>query len=79
MATDLEMALMAYEAYRPNNNNTLLPSGWTFLEALSPMNWGGFGASVFKRGIDEVVIAFRGTDPVLSPVQKMTDEAAGER
>src|SRR5690348_16891702 len=59
------LALMAFDAYRPSNQNlvNLATLGWTIDGRLSLPNRGnGFDATVFHSGSSQVVIAFRGTD-----------------
>ena len=60
MASDLELAVLAYRSYRPSDSNDVTAPSW--IETLvrnDPSS--GFAASVYTNG-DEVVIAFRGTD-----------------
>ena len=59
MASDLELAVLAYRSYRPSDSNDVTAPRW--IETLvrdDPSS--GFAASVYTNG-DEVVIAFRGT------------------
>jgi hypothetical protein len=63
MATSLENAIFAYDAYATSDENELpqLP-GWTKNSELSQPGSDGFAASVYVNGTNEVVISFRGTD-----------------
>lgn len=68
MATQYELAVFAYNCYRPEDENFIAVDGWALHERLSsPLLRGpGFDGSVFYRGSEfapsEIVIAFRGTD-----------------
>ena len=59
MASDLELAVLAYRSYRPSDSNDVTAPSW--IETLvrdDPSS--GFAASVYTNG-DEVVVAFRRT------------------
>lgn len=67
MVTQEQLAIFAYNAYRPRGGNFLDVPGWDVHEELSPLDRGaGFDGSVFFAGDrqtpSEIVISFRGTD-----------------
>ena len=64
-----QLAVFAYQAYRPSGENRLFMEGWELDNALSRADRGnGFDGSVFVRGEPtaptEIVISFRGTDGI---------------
>ena len=59
MASDLELAVLAYRSYVPSAKNDVEAADWHLVDARNTES-SGFAASVYRNG-DEVVIAFRGT------------------
>lgn len=60
MASDLELAVLAYRSYKPSTRNDITAPNW--VETLvrdDPSS--GFAASVYTNG-DAVMIAFPGAD-----------------
>jgi hypothetical protein len=61
MATEIELASLAYRVYGQSDENEIKMPLWPEDTALARSASSGFGASVYAKG-SEVVIAFRGTD-----------------
>jgi hypothetical protein len=61
MATDIELAVLAYSSYTTSDENSIRPPSWVPQAGLSRTDASGFAAEVFQKG-GEVVISFRGTD-----------------
>ena len=53
------LARLAFQAYTPKPENSILPEGWSPLSTVR--GDGGFSGSVFGSG-NEIVVSFRGTD-----------------
>lgn len=63
MATELELAAMAYMAYNPSDINNIPTGNWTAdATGLTRSSNTGFAATVYTNPAGEIVIAFRGTD-----------------
>lgn len=63
MATELELAVMAYNVYEPSQRNELPTGEWVKdTTGLTRESSTGFAATIYTNPAGEIVIAFRGTD-----------------
>jgi len=64
MASELELAVLAYSAYPLSRKNELPTGDWTIDTGLTTLGntVSGFAATVYTNGNGEAVISFRGTD-----------------